>query len=120
MQNDYDLCMKWNDRLLQARDAAGASNTDIAKVCKVSNPSVTDWMNGETKKIDAAYLLAACKFLKVSPFWVMNGEDADVTQLPASIQVSASDVVNLVTLFAKASDTGKRFILNAAEIADEN
>lgn len=120
MQNDYDLFMKWNDRLLQARDAVGASNTDIAKACKVSNASVTDWMNGETKKIDANNLLAVCKLLKVSPFWVMGGDDTEVSLLPASTQIAAADLVKIVTLFARSSDAGKQFILNAVEVAEKS
>jgi transcriptional regulator with XRE-family HTH domain len=121
MEIDYDCDMKWNERLRQARDAAGVSNTDIAKACKVKPASVTGWMNGETVNIEAQNLLAACRLLKVSPFWVMMGDETetDITVLPESLQVGALDVIRLVALFAQSTDAGKRFILKAAETTDK-
>lgn len=121
MRNDYDLVMKWNDRLRQARDAAGVSNTDIAKACKVKPASVTGWMTGDTVNIEAQNLLAACKLLNVSPFWVMLGGEsgAEVDLLPSTTQVPAFDLVRLITLYAQSSQAGQRFIMNAAESAEK-
>lgn len=131
MENSYDFAhgnavadsfmgreMKWNDRLRQARDRAGITNTDIAKACKVKPASVTGWMSGDTVNIEAQNLLAACKLLGVSPFWVMLGEDSEqagMTMLPASLTVGAWDVIRLVSLFAQADEDARKLIMDAAE-----
>lgn len=114
--------MKWNDRLKQARDAAGVSDTEIAIACGVKPPSVFGWMSGETKNIEAHNLLAACKLLKVSPIWVIYGEagPADETFLPESIEVPAFEIIRLISLYAKATMDGKRFIISAAESAEKD
>lgn len=119
--NNIDLGepMKWNDRLRQARDKAGVSNTEIANACKVKPASVTGWMTGDTVNIEAHNLLAACRLLNVSPFWVMLGEDSDkhagINMLPPSLSVSAWDAVRLISLYAQASEDGKKLIMDAAE-----
>jgi transcriptional regulator with XRE-family HTH domain len=137
MQNSYDFAlgsvtdnyligasMKWNERLKQARDRAGATNTDIAKACKVKPASVTGWMTGETVNIESQNLLSACKLLNVSPFWVMFGEEADESSslsfLPESSMLPAWDAVKLIALYAQASEDGKHFIMNAAEAAEKS
>lgn len=134
MENVYDFAlgssfdnedlgeqMKWNDRLRQARDQAGVSNTDIAKACKVKPASVTGWMTGDTVNIEAQNLLAACKLLNVSPFWVMLGEDKDkqagITMLPQNLTINAWKTVRLLTLFAQADEDGQDLVMSAAEAA---
>lgn len=110
--------MKWNDRLRQARDKAGISNTEIAKACKVKPASVTGWMSGDTVNIEAQNLLAACKLLGVSPFWVMLGEESDsssISLLPRNLTINAWDAVRLMMLFAQADEDGRKLIMAAAE-----
>lgn len=113
--------MKWNDRLKQARDRAGMTNTDIAKACKVKPASVTGWMTGDTVNIEAQNLLAACRLLGVSPFWVMLGDESEaqagISMLPASLTVAALDIVRLVSLYAQADEDGRKLIMDAAETA---
>lgn len=113
MRIDYDLRMeKWNDRLRQARDKAGASDTDIAKACNVKPPSVHGWMSGDTVNIEAHNLLKACKLLKVSPFWVMNGEQVEAPNL-------IDEVLELISLYGRADEAGKLAIMRMARATDE-
>lgn len=115
MQNEYDCGMKWNDRLLKAREDAGRSDTDIARVCKVSNPTVHGWMTGKTVNIEAHNLLAACKLLNVSPFYIMFGEEVPgLDLLTQNLKVDAMDILRLIGWFAQATEDGKNFILDAA------
>lgn len=121
MRNDYDLEMKWNDRLKQAFESAvldrGITQTDFAKACGVSSASASDWLSGETKNIEARFLIPACKFLKISPFWVMLGDetDYDFGQIAASEQINAIDVIRLVALFSQTADDGRAKLLAAAD-----
>lgn len=51
----------------------GVRNADLARACKVSTPSVTNWLNGRTKtlKQDSARLAAA--FLGCDQNWLAEG-----------------------------------------------
>jgi len=121
VQNDYDFWMNWNDRLRKARDAAHVSDADISAACKVKQPSVHAWMTGKTKNIEAHNLLAVCRYLNVSPFWVMMGDDlgAETNMVAQSAKVGAGDVIKLIALFAQATDDGKAFILESAVAAEK-
>ncbi len=116
MRKDYDLWMKWNDRLLQARNSAGLTDTDIARALDVKNPTVHGWMTGKTINIEARYLLPLSKMLGVSPFWIMfdDSDDADVAILPTSASISAMDTIRLIALFAQTDDEGRQRIIDLA------
>jgi transcriptional regulator with XRE-family HTH domain len=45
----------------------------LAKACGVSQPSVSDWLNGTTKSMDGVNLIAAAEFLRVNPKWLATG-----------------------------------------------
>lgn len=64
----------WNKRLTIAREAAGLTKTNLAQKVGVSNPTVTDWENGEIKKLEAENLLNICEILKIRPRWLQFGE----------------------------------------------
>lgn len=49
------------------------SQAAIARACGVKPPSVTDWLNGETKRMEGSNLLAAAKLLRVNPEWLASG-----------------------------------------------
>jgi transcriptional regulator with XRE-family HTH domain len=121
MQIEYDCCMKWNDRLRAAFEAAaasrGISQKDLAKACSASSPSVSDWLSGETKNIEARYLIPACRFLKVSPFWIMLGDDAeyDFEPIAPNQDVGAVDIVRLISAYSQTADEGRSRLLEAAE-----
>lgn len=81
--------MNWNQRLQQARTAAGISKAEVAKRVGVSPPTVTDWESGEIKKIDGENLLRVCSVLGVAPDWLMFGSDHSQAMEEASIIASA-------------------------------
>lgn len=64
----------------------------LAKACGVSQPSVSDWLNGSTKSIDGVNLIAAAEFLKVTPKWLATGLGLKYFSPPNSALVS-SDVI---------------------------
>ncbi|WP_231909592.1 hypothetical protein [Cupriavidus nantongensis] len=47
---------------------------DLARACGVRAPSVADWLNGRTKRLEGANLLAAAEFLRVNPWWLATGK----------------------------------------------
>jgi transcriptional regulator with XRE-family HTH domain len=117
MENSYALLMeKWNDRLRKARDSAGVSDTDIARTCDVSNPTVNGWMTGKIETIKSHNLLSVCRLLGVSPYYIMFGErgDTEIIQPSVSQPIATSDVIRLLTEFALSSDEGRMRILDAA------
>lgn len=45
----------------------------LAAACGISPPSVSDWLTGATKTIDAGNLIYAAEFLRVNPKWLALG-----------------------------------------------
>lgn len=45
----------------------------LAKHCAVAAPSVSDWLRGKTKTLEANNLIKAAEFLKVRPKWLASG-----------------------------------------------
>ncbi|MDO9357891.1 MAG: XRE family transcriptional regulator [Polaromonas sp.] len=62
-----------SERLKKAMEAAGMSQADLARACKVSAPSVNGWLNGKSKFLRGENLLSAAKALNVSEQWLANG-----------------------------------------------
>jgi transcriptional regulator with XRE-family HTH domain len=63
------------DRLRDAMAAnPGVKQTHIAKACGIKPPSVSDWLNGKTKNLDAANLLPTARILGVNPEWLASGK----------------------------------------------
>lgn len=74
------------DRLvILTKDLPRGWKVKLATHCKITPPSVSGWMNGNTKKLSADTLLLAADFFKVNPAWLATGYglmrgDAPVTQ----------------------------------------
>jgi phage repressor protein C with HTH and peptisase S24 domain len=66
--------MNWHTRLAQARTAKGLRKNAFAKLVGVSAPTITQWENGETKKIEGTNLMKVCAVLEITPEWLMNDE----------------------------------------------
>lgn len=68
------------------------SQVALARHCGVKPPSVTDWINGRTAKIEGANLVKAAEFLRVRVRWLADGRgpmreglsEAKAEQQPAS------------------------------------
>lgn len=61
------------DRMHEALTESGKTQTDLAKACGVSSPSVNDWLSGKTKSLKAATAHRAAAFLGVSALWLSEG-----------------------------------------------
>lgn len=52
----------------------------LAKVCRVRQPSVNDWLSGKSKSMGGEALVRAAEALGVSPKWLATGEGAMVAR----------------------------------------
>lgn len=50
------------------------SQASLARACRISPPSVNDWLSGKTKSIEGANLLNAAAHLHVLPLWLATGK----------------------------------------------
>jgi phage repressor protein C with HTH and peptisase S24 domain len=62
-----------NERLKLAMSDPKVTGTALSKACKVSTATVSEWLSGEIKEIKSTNLLAAAKFLNISPEWLASG-----------------------------------------------
>lgn len=69
----------------------------LAKACGVSQPSVSDWLNGTTKSLDGVNLVTAAEFLRVNPKWLATGLGLKASPPPTNGNM-ASDVVGSYAL----------------------
>lgn len=46
---------------------------ELAARCGVKPPSVSGWLTGDSKKMDASHLFAAADFFRVNPRWLAFG-----------------------------------------------
>jgi transcriptional regulator with XRE-family HTH domain len=65
--------MNWHTRLTQARTAKGIGKSAFAKLVGVSAPTITQWENGDTKKIEGSNLVTVCRVLGITPEWLLSG-----------------------------------------------
>lgn len=92
--------MTWNARLKAARIKKGITKSELAKQARVSAPTVTDWENGQIKKIDGENLLRVCSALSVSPTWLILGENEQYFQ--------SKEVTEIAAAFARITDPEQR------------
>ncbi|MCX8018395.1 MAG: helix-turn-helix domain-containing protein, partial [Rhodocyclaceae bacterium] len=60
-------------RILMRLQQTGKTRAGLARACGVKPPSVSDWLNGRTKRLEGAHLLRAAAFLEVNPEWLATG-----------------------------------------------
>ncbi|SIO58320.1 helix-turn-helix domain-containing protein [Paraburkholderia phenazinium] len=63
----------WNSRITEARTARRINQRELARLCGVSAPTVSDWESGRIKTLEAENMLKICTVLKVDPFWLVLG-----------------------------------------------
>jgi transcriptional regulator with XRE-family HTH domain len=63
----------WNDRLAEICTARAITKTGLAKLCKVSVPTASDWLSGKIKNLEAGSLLKICDELMLDPWWLVLG-----------------------------------------------
>ncbi|MDP1594153.1 MAG: XRE family transcriptional regulator [Gallionella sp.] len=76
--------MGLKDRIREAIDSSGIRKSHIAKEIGISPSAITQWINGETKKIDSNNLVRLAGIAKVNPVWLATGkgEAQNFTQAP--------------------------------------
>lgn len=88
-----------------AKDMPRGWKARLAKHCDVKAPSVSDWVSGETKRLEGANLLRAAEFFGVHPTWLESGKGlkylADhqetTTASTSNIEFSAAGTVPVVS-----------------------
>ena len=60
----------WNERLKAAMIEREVSASKLAKVVGVSSASISDWLSGKIKNMDAANSIKVCNYLSISPAWL--------------------------------------------------
>lgn len=61
------------DRLRKRLVDLGATQAELARATGAKEPSVTKWLNGQTKNLKGKNLVKAAEFLKVSEAWLADG-----------------------------------------------
>lgn len=71
---------------------------ELAKYCKIAPPSVSDWLNGKTKKLEGSNLLSVSRFFNCDQDWLATGKGIpfhnkknSVTK--TSLSISKNDVI---------------------------
>ena len=67
------------DRIKQAREAAGLSQGQLARLLGCSRSLVTQWENGETWP--GPWVESIADYLEVSKFWLLTGEPEEVVDV---------------------------------------
>ncbi len=91
-------------RIRLAREAAGFNQGELARRIGIKQASLSDLENGQSKAPSAKVLLDMADILKVSPRWIIEGEDGEV-------MVASPQEHSLLDLFRDLSDEQKAAVL---------
>ena len=62
------------ERLKKAlQQTTGKTQAGLARACGIKPPSVSDWMNGNTKSVEGSNLIKASEYLGVRSKWLATG-----------------------------------------------
>lgn len=86
---------------------------DLANACNIKPSSISDWLNGRTKKIEGANLLAAASRLGVSPEWLATGKGR-IEPRKQNISILYSNEVK-IPIFNAVASMGNGAIQNEYE-----
>ena len=64
----------WNERLVKAMNVRGKIAADLSRVTKKKSSSVSDWLSGKTKMMEADNAAIVCSFLRINPEWLIFGK----------------------------------------------
>lgn len=71
----YTVRMNLQDRINELfRDNPDKKASDLARYLKITKTSVSDWMHGKSKTINAINTFGAAKFFNVNPEWLGTGK----------------------------------------------
>lgn len=100
--------MKWNQRLTQAREAKNLSKSALARLLKISAPTMTHWESGEIESIKGENLMRLCRALDITEEWLMNGKEPMRQAAPSlgntmAATCETADELRLLTAYRLAS-----------------
>lgn len=92
-------------RMKEAIDDAGVKPADVARACKITAASVSNWLSGETKSLKASTALRAADFLGVNQAWLAEGRGPKRSDSRDAYHAhDKSDVALLPSSNSKAND----------------
>ena len=94
------------DRLQRAIELRKTTQSELARLCGLKPPSISEIRTGKTKEISGPNLICICDKLMISPRWLLTGKG-----LMEGVQVNDQDELNILTAFRSASTTWK-FVLH--------
>lgn len=98
--------MKWYKRLTIARDAQGLRKSHLAEMIGVKPPIVTEWEAGLIASPSASNILKICEALKITPEWLMNGEESSAPSFNQKAEIK-----NAVEIMESLDDASLRQVL---------
>lgn len=88
------------------------SKADLARACKVSSPTVTEWESGGIKNLDAANMLNICRILRLDPWWLVFGMDngkSPITEDKSPLSNEALKLISWVERVDALGDPARKF-----------
>ena len=80
------------ERLKKAlQQPAGKTQAGLARACGIKPPSVSDWMNGNTKSVEGSNLIKASEYLGVRSKWLATGLGPMSDQEPSSAIIAQQE-----------------------------
>lgn len=67
------------------------SQVALARACKVSQPTVNDWLSGKSKTIKGPILVRVAAYLGVSPEWLATGRGPRIQDANRELNVKISE-----------------------------
>jgi transcriptional regulator with XRE-family HTH domain len=101
--------MTIGDRIIALRTALGLKQSQLARLIKISQPSMSLIESGTTKALKGPTLERACKVLRTNPDWLNHGIGA-----PGPIQVATEEYLEIVDLWRLLNDDSRNFLLTTA------
>lgn len=110
------------ERITFAKEKAGISQADLARLCGIKPPSVHGWFSGKTAALKGETLLKAAKALNVRAEWLESGKlpvtQKEQTELSITENAQATDLADeFAAVYKLANEEGKAFMRTSLNIA---
>lgn len=90
-----------SDRIRWLMQRFDLSQSELARIAGIKQPSVAGWLSGRTKNLKSGPALAICTQLPVRQSWLVNGVGDPLTSKSAALTGSCSNVVPFVGQFRR-------------------
>ena len=101
-------------RFLMDSTTPKTKSVELARACGIKPPSVADWLNGNTKKLEGNNLLQLASFFKCNQIWLATGKgspfiEKEITTSVKTAKKETDDV--LISQFDAAGAMGSGLVL---------